>query len=213
MLSASYYPPIELKPEFEYYLGLISFGVYNSIPNIDESNNLLHYDNKVLEIPIGSYELEDLDSFLKQQLGGDDKISLVGNNNTLRCELKSKFRIDFSKPRSVGKLLGFRSGPLDANIIHTSSSQVEILRVIAILIDCNLISSSYINSRENHIIYSFANVTPVGYRIIENPSSPIYLPVREKIIDNITLTVTDQSGNLIDFRGEELTVKLHLKRE
>lgn len=212
MLSASYYPPIELKPELDYYLGLMNFSVYNSIPNVDKSNNMLYYDDKELEIPVGSYELEDLDAYLKDHLGGKDKISLTGNNNTLLCELKSKYLIDFTKPRNIGKLLGFKPTKLEANHLHSSTIQVDILRVATILIDCNLVSSSYINNRENHIIYSFANITPVGYRIIETPNSPIYLPVREKIIDNITVTVTDQFGNLINFRGEELTVRLHLKK-
>ena len=45
VLTANYFPPIELAGNFE--CALIDFITFNSIPNIDESNNLFHFGEKV----------------------------------------------------------------------------------------------------------------------------------------------------------------------
>ena len=59
VLSANYYcAPIDLSDEYE--CSLIDFHSYNSIPNVDYDNNLFHIGDKVIEIPIGSYELQDI---------------------------------------------------------------------------------------------------------------------------------------------------------
>jgi len=42
--------------------------MYNSIPNVDINNNLFHIGDKVIQLPIGSYELNDIYDFLKNKL-------------------------------------------------------------------------------------------------------------------------------------------------
>lgn len=180
---------------------------------MDEENNLFHYNDKILEIPIGSYEIEDIESYLQKTLGKDN-ISVKPNLNTLLCEIHSKFSVDFTKPRTIGRMLGF--GPsriLEPNKAHQSELPVDIIRLDTINIDCNIASGAYFNEREVHTIYGFSNVTPVGYKIIEKQEPPIYYPVLDKFIDNITVTVTDQEGRLVNFRGELLTVRVHLKED
>ena len=50
-----------------------------------------------------------------------------------------------------------------------------------------------------------------GYKITEAPTNVIYLPVNIRSINTIILKVTDQEGNLINFRGKKITIRLHLK--
>lgn len=52
---------------------------------------------------------------------------------------------------------------------------------------------------------------PQGYKIVEVPANVIYLPVNAKRLSSITLKITDQEGNLVNFRGETITIRLHLK--
>jgi len=54
--NISFFPPIELT-NGEYECALIDFHMYNSIPNVDINNNLFHIGDKVIQLPIGSYEL------------------------------------------------------------------------------------------------------------------------------------------------------------
>lgn len=210
VLSADFYPAIPLQ-EGDYYLGLIDFEAFNSIPNVDETNNLFYYGTEKLEIPTGSYEVEDLEKFLRSKLG-DRVISLAGNNNTLRCEIKCTHEIDFTQANTIGPMLGFSSKKLAANTLHESDLPVNIMRVETIIVECNIIHGAYINGAENHILYQCGIFTWPGYKIVEVPHNITYLRVIPRAnIDNITLKFTDQNGRLINFRGENITVRLHLK--
>ena len=210
VLSASFFPPIKLDENLPYFIGMIDFEAYNSIPNIDSTNNKFYYGNQMLELPTGTYELEQIEKYLQENLGVAT-ISIKPETTTLKCCLSSTHAIDFQKPGTIGPLLGFGAKLLDANKKHMSDQPVQIMRVNVIMIDCNLVSGAYINGKEIHTVHQFAPVTPSGYKIIEVPQNVIYLPVKTKTIDNITLKLMDQDGNLLNFRKETITIRLHLK--
>jgi len=65
--NISNFPPIELTSG-EYECTLIDFHMYNSIPNVDINNNIFHIGDKVVQLPIGSYEHKDIYDFLKYKL-------------------------------------------------------------------------------------------------------------------------------------------------
>lgn len=212
VLTAEYFPPLELPGD--YVCGLIDFQTYNSIPNIDESNNLIHIGSTVIEIPVGSYEIDNIETFIQQCLsksseGGE--ISIKANNNTLKSEVRANKIIHFNKERSIAPLLGFGERVLEPNILHTSELPVNINKVNTIRIECNIISGSFINNNQVHMLHEFSpNVGP-GYKIVEVPKYVIYLPVNVKRISSLTLKLVDQDGDLINFRGETITARLHLK--
>ena len=62
-LIVEYFPPIDLSTD--YICGLIDFHTYNSIPNIDQRNNLIHVGDLIVKIPDGSYEIDDIISILQ----------------------------------------------------------------------------------------------------------------------------------------------------
>ena len=88
-------------------LGLVDFQTYNSIPNVVErKNKLYYYDGEILKfinIPPGSYEIENLNEYLRSVVGDPDhhddrrrqqngrnikfKFSFQPNVNTLKCEI------------------------------------------------------------------------------------------------------------------------------
>ena len=221
-LNAEYFPPIVLKSNY-YVCGLIDFQTYNSIPNVDEFNNLLHVGDNVITFPIGSYEIEDINNLIqtkiieinKNKKSGSKKseIKLKANNNTLKCEVISSEDIDFSKPNSIGAILGFSKKILEANVYHESDLYVDINRVNAVRIECNIIEGTYINNQTAHILHEFAVKVSPGYKIVEAPRNVIYLPVNVKRITSLCLKFVDQDGKDINFRGEKITARLHLKPE
>ena len=92
-LEAQYFPPIELSPNKNYVLGLVELLTFNSIPNIDSNNNKFY---AVYTLPVGSYEIEDIDKFLRKKLAHDDiTFNFKLNNNILRCTIKCAVSIDF----------------------------------------------------------------------------------------------------------------------
>jgi len=211
---------IFLQIEQNYQCALISLDTYNSIPNVDVDNNLFHIGKHLIKIPVGSYEISDINDLLtrkyrkltQNETDGSPKFYLVPNYNTLQSEIFSATdEIYFNKEKSIGSLLGFTSNILSPNILHTSDKAIDITKINTICVQCNIINGTYINNETTHTLHQFALVVSPGYKITEVPQNVIYLPVNTKEIHSITLKICDQDGNLINFRGERITIRLHLK--
>lgn len=230
ILEAHYFPPIELSSSKTYVLGLIELLTFNSIPNVDESNNKLHiiesktivgstesselYFNELkrIVIPTGSYEIEDIDKYLQSVLKTFGvSLKIKPNNNTLQSEVVCDHDLDLRPVDSIGRLLGFAPKVLRANKTHLSDLPVTILKVNALRVECNITSGAYLNGHKAHTIHEFFPLVPPGYKIVEVPSHVIYLPITAKIIDHIHLRIVDQDGELVNFRNEVITIRLHVK--
>lgn len=214
ILSANYFPPINLSEDYE--CALIDFHSYNSIPNVDVYNNLFHIGNKIIAIPIGSYELNDIVDFIKEEYERDGldkkKIFIEANNNTMQVKVhSSEDSIYFNKNNSIGKLFGFNNKVLSPNTDHYSDLPVNIFKVNLLRIECNIVVNTYINNSHAHTLHEFAINVPPGYKMDEIPRNLIYLPVNSKEVSSLTLRIVDQNGDFINFRGEEITIRLHLR--
>lgn len=282
-LQAEYFPAIDLS-DGNYVCGLIDFQAFNSIPNVDETNNLFYCGfenleseqfvpiadanittneinidgpnnnsnnnddnndierNRIIEviptkkrrirratpfdpfkqkqpltitkIPTGSYELEHLSDCLKKLLHARFvALNLRANKNTLQCEIMCSQPIDFTKSNTIGSLLGFRCDQvLKENVVHESELPSDILKISVIRVECNIIKGSYLNSQPSHTIHEFSPKVPPGYKIIEVPQNVIYFPVTVKSIHTLNISIIDQQNNLVNFRGETITIRLHIKK-
>ena len=212
ILVANYFPPMELKQD--YVCGLISFDSYNIISNVDEENNLFHIGDEVIQIPVGTYEFSDIAEKITTIYEPLNRgfINIKANSNTLQTEIySSNEKVFFDKERSIGPLLGFSKRVLKPSNFYTSDTPVDITKINTISIECNITNGSYINEASAHAIHQFSlNVSP-GYKISETPINVIYLPINTRQIGTLVLKVVDQSGKLINFRGEKITIRLHLK--
>ena len=139
------------------------------------------------------------------------EIHIVPNNNTLDSEIFCNCEINVRKADSTGHLLGFKPQIFKANKVHQSDSPVSIIRVKSLRIECNVTTGAYINDRKVNPIHEFIPFVLPGYKKVEVPSHVIYLPVAVKTIDQIQLRIVDQDGNLLNFRGETITLRLHIK--
>lgn len=222
VLHAYINPPIILNENDEYAIALLNFESFNSIPNVDDSNNKFYLvgegKDPIVTIPEGSYEIDDIYAYLQTELSKKRvDLSIIGYNTTLKTRVKCSRLVDFSPKDSIGKLLGFENRRLTA-LEETSDKPADIFKVNAICVTCNLVSGAYVNgpddrtARDGHIIHQLFPNVPPGVKIVENPSNLIYLPINTHIIDYIALHIVDQDGNPINFRGERVTVRLHLKQ-
>lgn len=212
ILEAHYFPPIELSPFKNYTLGLVELLTFNSIPNIDVGSNKFYLGEEVITIPTGSYEIQDIESYLQKALTDRNiSLSLRPNNNTLCSEIKCNREINFIPDDSIGRLLGFTPRILEANKTHKSDLPVVILKVNSLRVECNITAGAYINEQRVHTIHEFFPTVPPGYKIIEVPSHIIYLPITVQAIDHLQLKLVDQDGQLVNFQGEVITIRLHVK--
>ena len=88
---------------------------------------------------------------------------------------------------------------------------VNILTTNSILVNIDIISGSYVNGSTQPTIYSFYPNVSSGYDIIENPQNLLYLPITSDTVHSIAIWLTDQNGNEINLRGENLSMPFHLR--
>ena len=62
------------------------------------------------------------------------------------------------------------------------------------------------NGSTQPIIYSFFPDVSPGFKFIVNPHNLLYLPITADTIHNITIWLTDQNGNDLNLRGENLSM-------
>ena len=211
--------PIELSNEKEYEIALVDLETYYSFPNISNHNNIIDYYNistqelKRITIPKGSYGYTDLVKEINSQLNGVDAFTITANTNTFKTilEIKPNYRVRFLE-NSLKTVLGFTGEVYDAGT-HISENVINIMSITSILIHINIINGSYVEGSKKPVIYSFYPKVNPGYKIIQKPHNPIYLPVYIKDINNINVRITDQNNNLLDLRGEEVVIRFHISEK
>lgn len=214
-ITCTYHESIDLDKHYDYEIGLLSFNTYNSIPNISEKlkNNRLYYSKNNEEIEIkfstGTYEIADIAEFV-QNIEPD--IEIFTNNNTLKVEILSKYQIDFTKDNCINSLLGFSKQIIPISKKVQSDLIVDIMKVNSIRIKCNIVSGSYENNKLTNIIHEFHINDSPGYKIDEVPKNLIYLPLNTKSIRELNIRVCDQDNNLVDFRNENINIRLHIRK-
>ena len=219
-IETTFVPSLELEGSYE--IAVQSIETYYSFPNIDKKNNKIRVslDNgtswKDLEFAVGCYEHDDINEELQRMLvvvgGKKDDVILKPNRNTFQTIMiiAETVQVDFHAPNSIRTVLGF-----DSNIYgigrHLSEHTVNIMQVNSIFVHTNVIGSAYVNGSQTPVIYSFFPDIPPGGKIIVQPTVLIYLPVSLSVISRLTSWLTDQNNRELNLRGEELTIKYHLR--
>ncbi|KYN22268.1 hypothetical protein ALC57_05331 [Trachymyrmex cornetzi] len=242
ILTASYFPALDLSngeyelglTNFETYNAIPNVTSANNKFYFDT-------DDKIITIPEGSYELSAINRYLRAAIrhvrrqtlndkgNSDDEyifddddndnahkeeiLILRANENTMRSEIKCVYRINFTTPNNIGSLLGYsKSRVLQPNKWHASDKPVNIMNVTILRIECNITAGAYNNDKPAHTIHEFAVNVPPGYKLSDTPTHVIYLPVVARNVTDITIRIVDQNGQLINLRGEEISIRLHIRR-
>jgi len=149
---------------------------------------------------------------MKRNGYNDDAVKISTNTNTLKSvlEIQGDFQFDFRARNSISSVLGFRNLLYEEGI-HESQNAVNILSINSIIVNVDVIGGSYVNGRTQNTIYSFfPNMSP-GFKIVESPRNLVYLPVISDKINKMETVVTDQNGQQLNLRGENLTIRYHLR--
>jgi len=125
--------------------------------------------------------------------------------------LENNYHVDFRPDHSICSLLGFNHD-LYTSDYQESENPVNILSVNSVLVNIDIISGSYLNGLRNPtIFYSFFPAVSPGYKIIETPANLVYLLITLDAIYSIETSLTDQNGQLLNLRGENVTITFHVR--
>ena len=142
---------------------------------------------KTITIPTGSYELKDLNDATQRRIDNSDLIDISANENTLECIVDTKqanVKVNFDIENSLKKMLEFQAKLLEGIGDH-GENIVDILLVSFIFVNCDTITEITVNSVQKPVLYNFfPNIRP-GYKIVETPSNPVYLPISQNNIYSI----------------------------
>lgn len=225
VLRADFFPELTLDPNADYCGALLDFTSYNSIPNIIKGvNNEFSYkqkdkEPKTIELPTSMYEVEDILDYLKTELNRDH-ISFTYDINQASATVQIAFDQEVLwTGGTILDVIGFEykdnelSRTFRKNYKYRSNQIVKITPVDVIRVECDIVSGAYINGKSCHTIHQFSNCkVPPGYKFIEIPQHIVYLPVKEKFLQSIQISVVDQDDKLIDFRGEQISCRIHIKK-
>lgn len=222
-------PRIELNPNKKYEAALLSVNLYNSIPNITESNNKFKYHNgkswKTITLNKGSYEIEAINTEIQRQMiiNGDcdtinEKfyITLSADITELKSVINitnESYKVALDEDHSIGPILGFNPSTLDHGY-NKSHNNVDITRVNLVLVNVDFIKGSYVNGKELPTIYSFDPYkVPPGYKLDDRPNPSLtYYPLNgQDKLNKIRIWLTDQNSEAIDLRGEKVTIKIQIR--
>ena len=226
-IKTKFRPLIQLDKDRKYEMALVNLETYFSFPNMDSSNHNFRYssDNGAtwvnINIPEGSYELVDINEYIQRIMrenghydstSDEYNITLEANNNTLKSVLNiaANYMVDFTPENSVRSVLGFNALMYSSGY-NESENIVNILSVTSLRITSDIIGSSYSNGSNENTIYSFFPSVGPGYKIIEVPVNLVYLPITMNTISSMETKLIDQNGKLINLRGEELSIRFHIR--
>jgi len=137
-------------------------------------------------------------------------VTISANTNTLKVVLilENDYHVDFRPEHSICGVLGFNN-KVYTNDYQESENAINILSIILVNID--IISGSYVNGQKYPTIYPFFPDVSHGYKIIETPANLVYLPITLDTIYSLQTKLTDQNGNLLNLRGENITIRFHVR--
>jgi hypothetical protein len=207
----------------EYEAAFISLHTYNSLPNINESNNKFKYSSdkgstwKIITFLKGAYEFKEINEVIQREIKEEKCIGIDYYKPTFKTILdisNENYMVDFGIENSIGSTLGFTNEKL-SNGVHQSPNIIDIEKVNSIQIHCDAVEGSYLNGRGSNVIHSFSPKVSPGFKVIEHPSPAlIFLPIISRFdIQNIRLWLTDQDDNPIDLMGERITIVISIREK
>jgi len=233
--------PIVLDGQYECALVNASiYNTYYNVSSAIGNNKLSYTpDNgaqwNTVTFPDGCYNLEDLNSLLYADMvsnGVEDAdadgvadIVLTPNYNTSKVEVtinnpNCEVDLDGSTAGAASTiylLFGFTAAQASSPITTTTSganiANIE-NDVNTLVINTSLLANgnSYDSGSKTNSLWSFTPNAPPGSEMVVIPAERVYIPMNNaKTIERIRMTITDQSGNLVDFNGQDITYQIHIR--
>ena len=216
-------PSLLLDEKKNYHLRLLQANIVYSQPNIiSGKNNQLTYKytsskitpqaEKTIVFETGLYTVDDINTkislFMLAEEGTDnsDLITFYPDPSTSKIYAMygdANVTIYCDGIHSILPLLGFPAadgaiGEYTTASYDISNNQANLNTIQNYNIKCDITTGTYENSQLSNIIASVIPDTQPYSTIIYKPFYPIRCPINVKRIESITITLTSQTGEMVD---------------
>jgi len=231
-------PALDLKTKHN-EVALFSLFTYNTVRNIKTNNPFsvaldytLEYTvngvNHTVLVPDGLYGIGDVYALLQTSLalnGGYDAatntygITFVTNANTNKVDIVIDNTVNgsiftFIMRDGTSNFFGFPIGAVVASGTSTMEPNVN-AGINCWQVRCDLAQNSISNGETADILFSFlptpSNAGP-SQTISVEPLHLAYTQVDRSLIHNFRIQLTDQSGNILDLEGSEITYVISIRK-
>lgn len=102
---------------------------------------------------------------------------------------------------------------LDLYITHNNGQKID-LKSQSIRINCDIISNSYINGKQSHVIHQFVRSISLDKNkpFSEIPKHLNYFPVKFKTLHSIHISIVDRNSNLVNIDDCDIICRINIKR-
>ena len=144
------YTPLNLDLN-KWSVGLACLDTYYSFANINTGNSCLKYSNDTgttwtdIAITVGCYGIMHINEAIKEHVHGFEltpNLITLGSIITISSET---LKINFNVNNSIASVLGFDKTKILSSGINKSEDIVKILEINSILVNCDIISNSYLD--------------------------------------------------------------------
>ena len=224
-----YLPLVEVPPQHQIYLSVISGSIPYTFYNIDANNNYLEYFINIsgtdyqydFTITSGNYNVYQLLAYLKSQLPSEFTITYDIITNKFKF-VHSTYNFGFVSNTSTAlELLGFKQNP-DYSIANLSivsfnkilNSQycinLQSKHCICVAINYQTGNLNYSNKLMSNILASIP-ITGAPYSMIsyKNPSG-YKANLYKNTLSYLKIKIIDQNNNIVDLNGCHWTMTLQM---
>ena len=221
--------PFVIPPKRIAEIALKNVSFYNSVPNIDETNNSINItipdeEYKEYKLATGAYEIDNINQALLEAVCYDypmrrreiqENFKLSADEATGKAVFKfgkSGFGVKFDETGSLAHLLGFLPNQeLKTRGNHCGVKLVQITNVSTIFFKFNLSAPNFVNNERSQTIYTAVLDSSPGHRWSRELSTLTYKRLIKDSFSYLRLWVTDAEHNNLNLRSEKVTVTLSLR--
>ena len=181
----------------------------NSFYNINESNNTLiirlyndynNYQIITTLIPIGNYNVQTFMTVFRNSLGNSGFTISFNSTNNLITINHNQYDFSLDASSTIDYIIGFSGLTLSVNQSLEMPRVCNFLPLPRIVIRCPELGNGYLDG-ENDIILTIPNTARPNGQIVDNSSGLNKSIFKLDMLNSITLFITDDEGNLINFNG------------
>ena len=230
-VTVRFSPPIDCS-DVPYELAFVDLQTTNTVINVREGRNTVIYkageaDACAVSVPEGTYNVDGINDFLYNFLSrqfeekfksGEYFFDLKADTSTHRCSISTSFKIFFGEKEgetgpTLGSALGFTSNTVEPtankNAYTPAEGTFSLLEDFNVFVTCNVIESGYVNTRVSHNIYQFHIEVQPGVIVEESAAHLVFYRVTHRCIDDITLRLENEKGELIALK-DDTKLRVHL---